>query len=614
MSTKKELELINPSDFESLFKDLKSELTALDPVAFAENYLTIDGNPFNLSSSGWKFMSEMYRTIALQVDNKQARPIVITKGRQVGATVMAGALSLYLTSSGIYGTKAGNSPIRVLHAFPALKLMNAYAKDKLSVFLANSQNGYVASRSARMDPDVKASMIPEDSNTEKTFIGFSKLKIDSTGRTGDRIRGLSQDVVFFDEVQDMSRTAIENTTKILRTSPYGASGSGVQLYFGTPKQRGSYFWNLWDNSDQRFYHLGCEKCGEHFQLYNLEDDSWTETWVEKQVVKCPVCGHHQDKREAVDRGKWIPSKPDASSIGYHFNMMLMPLFEKEVVLKEFPGHNEKVTERAWKNETLGDFYSGGGYPLTMQDIYENALDDTRGVSKAILDKQNKTIVMGIDWGDKSDDDEEGGGRGQSFTTVVILSVDHSGTMMIETAIKLKNNLFEAKVHAIQKLMEDFKVTHVVADYMWGQDVVRHFQEPLGHGNNFLGCYNSGSLNKDLSFDPKLYKVVMNKNMLIEETFGLIKRGKIKFPVKGNSFDRLYWLMQDCTSMEVKTRVKSENTYKHYVKGNRPNDGLMSLIYAVISYKYIVSNGFRGSADVKKERSTSPIVGYLPNWR
>ena len=54
---------------------------------------------FNVSGNGWKFMLDIYRYIALQATQKTGKPVIIKKGRQVGATMMAGALDLYFTNS-----------------------------------------------------------------------------------------------------------------------------------------------------------------------------------------------------------------------------------------------------------------------------------------------------------------------------------------------------------------------------------------------------------------------------------------------------------------------------------------------------------------------------------
>ena len=52
---------------------------------------------------------------------------------------------------------------------------------------------------------------------------------------------MTADILFFDECQDMFPQTIGNAQKILTASKYGPTGKGVQVFFGTPKQRNSYF-------------------------------------------------------------------------------------------------------------------------------------------------------------------------------------------------------------------------------------------------------------------------------------------------------------------------------------------------------------------------------------
>src|SRR5271157_5084209 len=116
---------------EEFFNDLKKEILKLDPVAFCESYLNIDGKPLKLTDTGWRFFADMYRYIALEAITPNGKPIVCVKGRQIGATTMATALELYFCTSGLFGTSPEKPAIRILHCFPSLALVQRFAKLKL---------------------------------------------------------------------------------------------------------------------------------------------------------------------------------------------------------------------------------------------------------------------------------------------------------------------------------------------------------------------------------------------------------------------------------------------------------------------------------------------------
>jgi hypothetical protein len=962
-----------------IFNEIKRDISIIDPVSFAENNLTIDGKPFDLSGSGWKYMAEIYRSVSAQVENKEAKPIILLKGRQVGATIMAGVLSLHMASSGLFGTESGKPPIRVMHVFPDLKRCGVYAKDILANLISGAKDNYVGRRALKVARTVDL----EDTQTQKNFIGMSKIRVDSIGKSGDRIRGSTQDVLLYDECfvyntmlktdkgkikigkiyeafkngqelplvqtineqtmkfeykqvvhawkrdpkpiyelkcgkykakctkdhkfltergwveaqnlkqgdfvigwpgnksqylkalnddqlqiaigsflgdgnlqeyatnsyrlrvlhgekqknyaewkasmfgvsckyipeqgkykkpgwwfatkgfgipghsfpksekktcpqwiidkldwrgiaiwfmddgsnagsrkrsitlhtnsfdsdsadrlveklesmgvscrkamvggkcyvirvnkagsqellgniskylhpdlhyktdiicdkkyayqwnkefkqysynvvssfkslgreeevydievkdnhnfvvtgankkglqdggvqakncQDMTRSAIENTLKVLTATPYGAPTKGVQVFFGTPKHSGSFFWTLWEESDQRFYQLRCKHCDHYFFLYNLDNDDWNEIWIKENLIKCPSCLKTQDKREAVDLGRWMATRPTNAKgepqkyIGYHFNMMLSPLFTKENVLEYWPQHNKNASERAWRNETKGQFYSASEVPITLEELYANALDESRGVAKSITNPAGKNFFLGMDWGEKVESDADlEVKRGKSFTCAVIVSVDHTGVLTVENAVRLKKNDPDYKMNVVRKLIADFHIDQSAADFYYGNDFVRLVQHNEGLKDKFLGCTNLSNSKRAFSYDEKDLMVGVNKDQVLDEIFALFKRGRIKIPAKGDSLELLGWLVDHITSMETHTKTKDGIVLKTYKKGVIQNDGLMALMYAYTAYKFMVTRKFteqsaEGVNKKKQDDVVVPIVGYIPRMR
>src|SRR5271170_721001 len=218
---KRTLFVSTDESYDKLFSEIKSELLKVDPVAFTENYLKLEGDAFKVSGNGWKFLADIYRYIALKAIHPDGKPIVILKGRQVGATVMAAALDLYFTTSGLFGTE-GKSPITILHCFPQLSLAQRFSQSKLDSLINTATNDYVNQQKLGYNVKTKkVSTNKPDNMTLKQFKGGCNLWIESLGNDGDRIRGISVDVINFDEVQDMSPTAIGVALKTLTQSKYG---------------------------------------------------------------------------------------------------------------------------------------------------------------------------------------------------------------------------------------------------------------------------------------------------------------------------------------------------------------------------------------------------------
>ena len=612
-------------DIDKWFENIKEEVLKIDPVAFCQNYLRIDGKPLRLGGgTGWKFLADVYRYIATTAFGPDGKPVVCVKGRQVGATTMAAALELYFCTGDLFGTSIERPPIRILHCFPALELVQKFSKDKLSTMMRTSKDDYVKKHSLVYDEETgkKRADVPDNTLTEKQFKNENRLWVDSNANDAKRLHGMSVDGIFYDEVQRMGQDDIGNSRRTLTAARYGPKGQGIQLYFGTPLNRGSNFQKMWEASDKRFYHLQCMDCKKYFQLYELGSDSWESIWLYDNVVKCKYCDCEQDKIQAVENGKWIASQPIMADgkkpmyVGFHFNQLLIPYFNKETVLKEKPGIHPTNSERVWKNEILGEFYSGSELPMSEEEIREFCKNPNKSISfgvpnvrqslnsKAILPHQPQ-MFMGVDWGGKNDDSVSK--TGKSFSSVVIISVDNKGTMQIENAFKLKKNDFHHKKDIINEMYRRFNLRMSVADLGYGSDIVPEIQTE--YGGRFLGCMSSGSLLHPVKYDKEELRLIINPHTILEEIFSQMRKGKIMFPWK--SYEQIHWLIEHCCSMEKESRIFQGRSITRYVKGNTPNDGLMSLMYAYLAYKFSLTQGFKIKQHKIGTTNTGPVLAYIP---
>ncbi len=568
---------------QDLFEQLKTNFLDFDPSHFVKNNLTLDGAEFNVLDNGWKFMSDIYRYIALQATRPDGKPVVIKKGRQVGATMMAGALDLYFTNSGLFT----DPNIRVLHLFPALGQVKKFSQDKLESLIRTAKDDFITKNKLMSSNAV-------DNLTMKQF-NTGTLWIDSLGSDGDRIRGMTVDVAVYDEFQEMLGHAIGNANKTLTAAKYGPIGQGVQVYFGTPKNKNTHFETTWNQSDQRYYHLGCINCKKTYPFYLPEDNRWQSIWLYENTIQCPLCGTKQKKIEAIELGKWVSTRPgtDCDFVGFHINQLYIPYFSKENIEKLMPENNPAQTERLWKNEVLGEFYSGAGAPLTKAEIYQLCRDPDRYFSKSIAHHEKPTY-LGSDWGGKDDDPHSSGG--QSYSCVVVISAGEDGVLNIEHAHKLKRNTFEFKKDTIKEMYRRFGITRGVSDWFFGQDVVASLQ--LMYGDKLIGAQGSGSLINPTKYREDELIISYNKDLLIDELIELFRKGKIRFPWK--SYEYFEWLIEHCTSMESKIRISGGQPMKTYVKGNSPNDGFMALMYAYMAYKFDLTEGFTIKPGMKKQ--------------
>lgn len=406
------------------------------------------------------------------------------------------------------------------------------------------------------------------------------------------------DVLIFDEVQKTSGHAIGNALKILTTAKYGKPTKGVQVFFGTPRRKGSDYHKMWQASSQQYYHLGCEGCKELFPLYTAGSDDWEKIWIHTVIVKCPKCGFEQNKLEAAERGKWVasrdPDDPDCLMVGFHINQLYMPGFTKEDLMGEKPGVHPINTERTYQNEVLGEFFQGDSSPMTPEEIAENCADIGRKFSARIEHSDNDLIFLGIDYGARADAEQlakpESNKGGQSYSTAVVLKAKGAGILSIEFATKFKRNDPESKKGIIDQIMRQYNVKLAVGDIGYSND----FSVTLAniYGDKYLVSRASGKLNNHTKFNQDLMpkEILFERDYYIAELYEKMKKGLIRFPF--GDYDKIGWLIEHCTSMEIKPSISQNlDPVLHYVKSGSPNDGFMALLNAYIGYKFILTKGF-----------------------
>lgn len=616
MKTKNDSDSDQVSSSEDIFNRLKSSLLNTDPVTFCENNLTIDGKPFKLRGNGWKPFIDIYRYVGIKALEPNSLPIVLVKGRQVGASIMAGNLEMYWAGSGLFGT-AGRSPVRILHCFPQLDMAAIFTKTKLNPIITGSVQ--VKDKNGKTRGIMETKITNADSLYFKEFENGNTVCVDSIGIDGDRVRGRTSDIIVFDEFQDMFKRAVLSTKELLTQSQYGRLGAGVELYLGTPKNKDSFYYNVWNASTQHYFHLGCEQCNQYFPLYTPGSDEWESIWIKDFIVECTFCGCQQDKREAAERGKWISQKDESKCqyIGFHINQLYVPRFSKQVIMSKKPGINPMVDEATWKNEILGEFYSGEGTTITAEEIKQKCGDEKRFYRKFISPEEctrDRNVYMGADWGKKTD---TSGKSGQSYSTIVILKVEGPQLFSIAFATKLAKNDREYKIQLMDELMTRYNVKNAVGDIGFAYEFMKDMSQK--YGDRFLASEATG--NKILgrikfyeNEDPSTIR--FDKNKLIEEMFSLLRKGAIRFPF--GDWEKLAWLVAHCSSMVEDTKMdKHGNISTTFGKGPTPNDGLMALINAYLAYRYDTTKGFKDNS-IKDEnfnsKKCSAVGVYLPKMR
>lgn len=545
------------------FDGLKSELGCLDPVLFAEQKLTIRGGPFHLMNCGRDYLHEIYRYVCLEATGAEGIPVVVLKGRQVELTTTASVLCAYFMCSGVYGH------IHALHAFPAVETSRRHSNGPYDSMITNS-----------VDAGLIRLKVEPYSVTEKHYQSDNVLYIDSTSKDGDRLRGLPLDIGLFDEIQDMTTAARENTQQALSHSIFGRSGEGLEIYFGTPKSAGSDFERLWESSDQRYYHLRCPHCKQYMPIT-------LKNFKTGFLVECDYCHKMYEKTLGVKHGKWVPTRVSGCyRKGYHISQLLVPHITREAIDRK----REELSPRAFKNEVLGEFYTGMSEAPTLPEIiaWMTKEPDSKNLtmSKGVSGRQT---YMGIDWGARvaGEDDQGTGG----YTIVTIISVDElSKKMFIEFAHRMTTDNVDKQIEQICKWIQDFNCAEVVADIGYGHAQCQRLQEKWGQ--RFHPCYSSGNAKKTYGYQKETNMITVHKDRAVEEVYDDIMQSKYVAPYAEP--ERIEWLFEQLANVEITSATVHGLVRKKYQKQGptRAIDALMSLMYSRIGWKFRTTQAFR----------------------
>jgi len=423
------------------------------------------------------------------------------------------------------------------------------------------------------------------------------------------------DIIFFDEVQRTTGLAMGNALKILTNAKYGRPTKGVQVYFGTPRSKGSDFYKMWMTSSQQYYYLGCEGCDKLFPLYTPGSDDWKDIWIYDKIVRCPHCGKEQDKLAAADRGKWVALKdhndPECKMIGFHINQLYMPKFTRLDIDNEMPGKHPINTDRIYNTEVLGEFYQGDSSPITPDEIAEACGDIGRKFKSRISPKDEHMVLLGIDYGKRGDleqlaNPEKAVVRGQSYSTAVVLAAKGPGLLSIEFATKFKRNDFESKKGIIDQILRQYSVDLAVGDIGYSQD----FSETLhkSYGDRYIVSRAHPKVNKFVKYNAEAFpkEIVFERDYYIRELYEQMKKGQIRFPF--GDYEKIAWLVEHCASMEIKPSISKTGAdpVAHYVKGSTPNDGFMALLNAYLAYKFLITQGFTNNNPLLQEGSFDDV--------
>jgi hypothetical protein len=310
----------------------------------------------------------------------------------------------------------------------------------------------------------------ENSVLQRTFINQSKMIFSFAYLDADRTRGISADLVSFDEIQDLDIGFIPIIEETLSYSRYG-----LEMFTGTPKTLDGTVEKLWQSSSQAEWAIPCEGCKHlNFPCRDLDLDKMIGPLPADGVsehrpgVICSKC----EKPVLPRTGRWVHRYENRrwDRPGYHVPQIIMPLHYSDSrkwkrLLGKREGRNN-MSEASFYNEVLGESSDLGIKVVTQTDLKRAAVlpwkndpicrqEPTEAMSHR---KDYIARALGVDWG--------GGGEDEvSFTKLAVVGLRGDGKLDVIFGRMLLNPADHfGEARTIMKHYQQFECEMYAHDY------------------------------------------------------------------------------------------------------------------------------------------------------
>lgn len=541
-----------------------------DPVGFTEKTGTVKGKPFRFANRG--HLHEVYR-------DPHPR-IVIVAGRQVEKS------ETVLRKLVFHGWTRPHTTIT--YTAPRAEQTTRFVNDRFRKGITESVQGVL-----EKDVDRK--------RDAKTAIGISNSTMfyfGSAWADGDALRGIAGDMVFFDEVQDITQTAIESIEKSVSHSEIideKTELNGRCFYTGTPKQKGTYYDRvLWGQSDKKKWSVTCLECG-HAQFMTMKNImlSGEGTEEERHYFGCLSCEKELDR----ENGEWISTAPQNKMYsGYLFTQLNMSWISANQIQRDF----QTMDIMTFTNEVLGEFYSGHSQPLTFEDIL--------GCTDRELSLKKSSViptVLGIDYGS--------GGKSKTIIHIGHMAM-HKGKkkLVIDYIENCPITDHEELVAHIMSLRERFNVEKVMGDIGYGSYEAQKLYE--AYGKEAVAVRYVSYVN-----DPKKREYKGNYTLQVDRTYSMDRlidmfhRQELVIPYKKP--EEVEFFFDHYTALEMKFTESTTGTGRKLYDHSTPDDSFHSLNY-VREGVHEINNRFEWAGAERDNWEEEKYLGDLeglPQW-
>lgn len=476
----------------------------------AQIFFRLDGDP--VSFENHRYM--------IDILNYQGKKKFMLCSRQVGkSTLMCFDLGTSVTARYINPlTGKEKKALRMTYVSPSGAQTTQFSVEKLKPLIMFSPRFKAAYYDSRLHNDVKL----------KEFKNGVQIYLRSAFRDADRIRGIPNDKMYIDEIQDMVMSLFYDMESSMDASP-------IQMLTmsGTPKSLLNTANQYWKKSTQTEWMVPCT---HHSPMHwNMLD----QANIGLNGLICDRCGN----RIYPEFGQWVDTVPGAPLKGFHVTQLAVSWKQSpEKWREEIVWKMENWPQDKFMNETLGFAYGQANRPLTQKDMIHTCWPDNKAMlvdSSRFYDKPpkaNRPVPLrwfaGIDWGEGRDKASYSNGklRAASYTILTIGAYVGGNKFFIAHWKKFKGHEIKPKfvMKYIMEKIREWNVEFIAAD--WGHGWGMNDQLIDAFGLDRVGMFfESANLKKLYNWNDDADMFVLNRNAMMSRLIGDAKKQMLVLP-------------------------------------------------------------------------------------
>ena len=391
----------------------------------------------------------------------------------------------------------------------------------------------------------------------KHLANGSRLYLRYAQSDPDRLRGLSTDINYYDEAQDIDPDIIPIVNQSMSRSMYKKS-----VFSGTPKRTKGTLASLWYRSTMYEWFVKCQGCYK----YNFLDHK--NIGIKGPI--CKYCGNYLDTKQ----GQWIPTgDPESFTKGFRISILMFagaPWIDWHHDVIQY--RKTCTSDAIFFNEVLGLEYDDGVSPVTEADIRRCC---TGGPMKTELDRitSSHPRVLGIDYGPMASN--------RSHTVLTVLQRNRQSKP--EVLFMKKYRAEEADygfIHDdVPRQMTHWGGSIVGADAGLGDGPNAEIRKRLGAFEKVIAFRHLSSQKSLMQWNDKSMEYTLNKTKVLTKFFQMIKNQEIVFP----QWEDFNEFAQDILNMTI-DYDDTMGTYRYVNDG--PDDALHSILYSELASRFV----------------------------